>query len=407
MKTSTWNKFEYHASALLCFVGTFSWFIGVNDALLSIFKYGIFSVCIFFILIKHKNFKMSLLTKITLLYMLLILPSFLVSIDIYGLRQASFISYIIMPFLFCFVFSNFEDKKSALRISGGYFLVAVLIHSSYIMYTYLGGPNLAPFTVVGPWSRSPIAVMGFTSAHTAVAPMIAVAIGFLLIVLRGQSIPRHNHTTWGWIGLAAILAVALLLTGGEGGMVALAVSLAYLWCRKLKVAVPALLLSPFVIYLALPFLEAVVNPVMQSTLFEHKFSWLYGWEIFRNNPLFGVGFSQSSDIFYSSQAMVPISGKIYTQRLTPHSSLLANLAEGGVFAGIALMLVWFTGGYYMHKTRKSNAPEVKFAAFAAVYYFMLSFIEPWPYVSNFFSSVLLFMSLVTLEGFATSEKHHL
>lgn len=374
-------------------LGVFSWFPWVPDAVLSALKMGVFLILICYT-IKGGQINIEKPLPYIFLYSAFLAPPLIYSIFILGPSQLSQITYLIIPIFMGIIISGLNHKELALVAVLSGFVYGVLVHAIWIIASYLLSYNPAPFSIVGGYSTLPYSVMGLANSHTMASPLLGLAGGILLFATSSLAGPLA-HTRYK-LPLIIFLFSAQSLTGGEGGMIVyfaavFGVVLLQYFRKPLLIAISAMLLT----YLAFNIVGPYLSDSLYTSYLEHKIANSAGLEMFVENPLFGVGFSQSyihfndviSELFYSE--------KLYSNSLTPHTPYGLILAEAGLFGLAALTALLFCVMQSIKNVSGGN-PLDKASYFVLLYFLLLSFLEPWPMISNFYVLYIFYGSLIYL-----------
>lgn len=118
--------------------------------------------------------------------------------------------------------------------------------------------------------------------------------------------------------------------------------------------------------------------------------------MFMNNTIFGVGFSQSYIRFNEYFPSSFIVEKLYSDALTPHTPYGLLLAEAGVFGAIALTILLSMVYRSISAANWSTSGYGNVSYFILVYFLLLSFLEPWPMISNFYILYIFYVALLYL-----------
>ncbi|MEX1827182.1 O-antigen ligase family protein [Luteibacter sp. CQ10] len=161
--------------------------------------------------------------------------------------------------------------------------------------------------------------------------------------------PGRGFSRVFWLGCAALLLYGTYLTNSRGAMLAvLVVAGCYIWYRRGMVVAGTLGV------LGLVALKLVSSRMDELDAGEESAAgrvdaWYAGLEMFRDNPLFGVGAGNFTEY----------------NELTAHNSFVLVLAETG-FAGFVLWLAFVGYGFWMMLTVvRHRPPETQDAAKAA------------------------------------------
>lgn len=337
------------------------------------------------------------IVKILFIYSLLMTIPLLNTIFLNGFNL-SLIIYAYAPFLLIIILSKFQNFEKLFSFSLLIYISAICIHSLYIIYTRFFGGNVAPTALVGGWAKIPIATMGFTNSSTAMSPLIGLAI---LIVLLNEKIKYKSK-----ILLIPILFYALLLTGGEGGLLSLVATFAmalliYLRINKYVVTVGIFIFLYFVIQYADMLLHFDRKILMSYE--EHLASWYAGIMMFIDHYIVGVGFFNSPNYFEMYIPNLNIETAITAKTLQPHNPMILILAEAGLFGGLAFLLLLI---YVIMLIRKNIVKRnILLPTYILMYYLFVSIFEPWPFISNFYFNYLAYMSILALEYNLKGKNH--
>lgn len=314
------RKFFY----LNVFISSFIWLPLFPYTIWMQFKNIIFIILFGLILINRKMKIHNLsIVKILFMYSVLMTVPLINTIILNGFNL-SFIVYAYAPLMLILVLARFKNYEKVYSFSLIVYVSTIIIHSMYIIYTSFFGGNIAPVALAGGWGNMPIAVMGFTNSHTAMSPLLGLAV---LIVLLFREIKLKYK-----IILTPILFYALLLSGGEGGLLSLFATLSlgtlfYLRINKYITFFSILAL----LYVLIPYADQLLH--LDSKILmsyeEHLASWYAGLMMFKEHYLVGVGFFNSPEHFYLYVPYLNIETTITTDSLQPHNPLILLLAEAG------------------------------------------------------------------------------
>lgn len=199
-----------------------------------------------------------------------------------------------------------------------------------------------------------------------------------------------------WLKLVTLLIIgaAIFIPGGRVGMAAFALMLALLTSlgalrrSTVRASIYWLLATILTVMIALVFAEELrLTALLSGSLSEgttgRSEGWKYGWDIFTQNPIFGVG-EYVADVVGRSAGYGAV-----------HNTLLNSLVKFGVVGTLPLMLVFgwlFTRLYSRRRNAMSHYPTLiaalMFACIGAIVWF-----EPYAVFGAFFNVLLFWFAI--------------
>jgi hypothetical protein len=312
-----------------------------------------------------------------------LIHAFLGDLDfvVYSWRQ------VIIPPLFalCLIRIGVDDSFVGRVLM--YFLASVILHAAYIILSYMLKINLASFEQVGPASFYEYSANGLANSHVMAGTILSLGTGLLIFT----DVYKSKYIRY---GVVLVLLTALYLTGSEGGVLSLlAASVSVFLVRRYgrPLIINSLMLVLGV--LALFNIESYLDEVLFTSLNEHVVSIRFGYDLFVNNYLTGVGIDQSQKLFLENAGAFLEQGVLYGENLQPHNVMIRMAAELGVF-GIIASLVLYIGVPALVGRGLNYGKYADALLFVVFVYMCASLIEPWPMVSNFYASYLFYISIV-------------
>lgn len=375
------------------FFGVFSWIPLVSLQLLSFIKIGFFSTLIVIVILKKQFRGLEILPWISLYGLLLLIP-YIYSVLTLGPSLLSTIKFCLIPVLMIVVLGLFERVEDACLVVFRGFLLGVFCSAIWIYTSYAFSYNPSLESVSGGLSYLPYSVMGLSNTHTMASPLLGIAGG--LILLCGEVIWRGFEKYSLKVAGFCFLLYAQVLTTGEGGIL---VYIAALFCVFIvsRIGLPVLIpiFSVVGAYLAFNVVGPYLSDSLYASYIEHKIANVAGFQIFIDHPFWGVGFEQSYQHFGGAIASLFYSEHLYSESLTPHNPYGLLMAEAGLFGFIAILLL--VGCLLVAFSKVVPSCKMSLASyFVLVFLFLLSILEPWPMVSNFYVSYIFYASLAYL-----------
>ena len=371
----------------LIFFGMFSWLPLINIEYLNGFKYLL--AIGFFLFGIGLRVKPSAATRIY----------FLVFISI--VMNVIFFSRVsqVVPGLSILITLLAIDKiprDKVINLSLNAMLLFALVNSAYMIFSYMHGVNYSPSSVVGAHANLPYSTMGFSHSHTMISPILGVALlAIIFKVFIDKEVKVGVLSFLAYLLIFFIIAIAMYLSGGEGGGAALFISLFfYVCCRLLGVRATISFMIIFLIFIAFywtAFLECISH---SSSLLERLVSVTAGLRMFQDSPFFGVGVGNSYNLFSEYTTAVE-RNSIFSESLVPHNVPVYILAEMGLMA-IPYFLLFFLiikEAFKLDTPKYTLDTQLVFPLLVIIFYASLALVEPWPFVNNVFSSVILYTSL--------------
>jgi hypothetical protein len=370
--------------------GVFSWIPFIPTAFLTAAKVGLFSFVILFVFLNKSFVKVKLLPFILIYSALLFIP-YVYSLFMLGQSQISTIKYSLIPLLMVVLLGAHENHTDVVRVIFRGFLVGVFLHSCWVIISYALSFNPAPFSVVGGLAFLPYSVMGLANSHTMASPLIGLALG--MVLFSGQTIFKNLDNVYLRYSLVLFFLLSQILTTGEGGLLVFIAS--YMCLISLRyfnrpVLVP--LLAFTCAYLAFNVVGPYLSESLYSSYLEHSIANRAGFEIFLKNPFFGVGFEQSYYHFESVISSIFYNEKLYSASLTAHTPYGLLMAEAGLFGFFAIAII-ISCVIYAFSRVKVQSPRALTSYYTLIYLLLLSLLEPWPMISNFYVLYVFYASL--------------
>jgi len=378
---------HYKITLFTCvFLGTFSWLPGLPSTAVNAIKYISF-IILLILSLRSFSIKLTGLRKHLAAYAAILFPPYIYHLITTENFNPGLVGLLFSPLLVSLAL-NHQKANETLRISSIALIYSMLVHSAWIIVSYITNTNPAPFEVVGKWSSYDYSVMGFTNSHTLASPLIAISIGLITINRKNLSIPVFVT-----IIAYPILLAGLLLSTGEGGALVLVASLGCIFVAQ-RIKAPAtsilfaMLISASLFFVVGPYLSEKLH----SSYIEHYYSNKAGWEMLKENPIFGVGLGQSYYFFERVLFDVIGSVQIYSSSLTPHTPYGVISAENGLFGIIAIALLVYVTIKSLSNLDLNDRSE-RSAYFIIGFMLILSSLEPWPLISNFFALYIFYAAL--------------
>lgn len=375
------------------FFGVFSWLPLVPVQLLLLIKTGLFLLLVGIVFLRKEFLKLKIFPYILLYGCLLIIP-YIYSLFLLGSGQLSTIKYCLVPVLMIVILGLFENIEEALLMVFRGFLLGVFISATWIYISFIFSYNPSLESISGSLSYLPYSVMGLSNTHTMASPLLGISGG--LIILCGEVVWEGFNRRALKIAGFCFLLYAQILTTGEGGLL---VYMAALLCvgvvSRLGSAVLIPVIAVFGAYLAFNVVGPLLSDSLYASYIEHKMANVAGFKIFLDHPLWGVGFEQSYQYFDGAISSFFYSERLYSESLTPHNPYGLLMAEAGFFGFLAIVLL--VGCVLVALSRVVVSCKLSLGSyFVLVFLLLLSVLEPWPMVSNFYVLYVFYASLAFL-----------
>ena len=369
-------------------LGMVSWIPYVAVQTVSLMKSSLFVLCLVPVL-SRGEIKLSPLVKTMFLYGVILIFPIIYSVGLHGVEQVSAAKYAVIPILIAFIMSILPHRDTLLIVMIS-FLVGAVLNSLWIVFTWHFNLNVAPYSVVGTRAFLPYSVMGLTNSHTLASPLIGIAIGLVLLGEKFWVILRIKLVRY---ILLVLMIFAQFLTTGEGGIlvtIAALVSVAVikrLWFPRFFV-----FLGIFFSIITLSIVGPYLNDSLYASYVEHTAANYAGISIFFDNLIFGTGFEMSYYEFNRAISGSFYDQKIYSDSLTAHMPVILMAAEAGLFGLVAYaFLIMFVIKCLGKMNRDDDLSVVSY--FIIVFFFVLSLLEPWPMIMNFYVLFIFYAAL--------------
>lgn len=367
---------------------------------------------IFLFLIHNKKlysvFKNNTVRYLLILYAYLIFNS-LISVDYEtGLfRNLGFIRIIILFIAFNYFFKQefFLKKVLIIWTTVIFFLLVDIFIESFTGQNLVGFGKEYGNRIVSFFKNEPI-VGGFINSF------YLIIIGFLF----SQSKNQHKKFV---LIFSIIFLIAILLTGerSNGIKAILGVCIFYFFFKefemkkKLYLAISLFFLFFVLIsnsdYLKMRFVDQIKNHLGRDlNVPEHKREIIYfklyksGFEVFKNNKLFGVGNKNYRVETCDKKNIDPISKEIYFCNTHPHQIYFEFLSEHGL---IGSFLIFFILYKLIFSKIRSIYKEANYIQIGSLIYLTLTFLPLLP-SGAFFSDYMLTLFIINLSIFYSSNK---
>lgn len=321
--------------SFLIFLSPFGWLpyvsYNLHDIMNVIFIFYLFSCLIFIISEKKLKIPKNPIPWILLVFLIFIIPGFLLSNFSFGL-----ITSYISPIIFFFTLFSIVRDENSIRLPIKIFIFAMVIHSIYTILVFLDILSLSHKVLIN--YPAGFLFSGTTYVNT-LALAIPLSLGFW-IEKRGL---KKNGVLWCLTLLILLFGVVLGLKlsryHGLAGLIGIiSTFVVFSYYQNIK--------TFFFGLLSTTSLLSLISPMQAEELFnfirEHIIGRIYIWktaiDVLKHNFIVGIGFNNFSTIFPKFASQVFLSNKAGQFGGGTHNLYLHLMVESGIFSGIVLLL---------------------------------------------------------------------
>lgn len=252
------------------------------------------------------------------------------------LMDGEFNSYaqtlILIPFIFCFV-NKYTNRKTIFKV----ITLINFILSLYFEYRYIILDEIREF------DSRPLLKIRHGDANF-LCTILSFAIPFGMFVAKDyfKSNQVKNALIWSFITIN--IFIASLLTQSRMGLIALAISLCFLFLKKeikINKSQSIILITSLIISLFI-FGSSLTNRfenIADKSNSDRILTYINGFKIIENSPYFGVGMHNAKEYFYENTQYPHFQSEFH--RLDIHNTYLKIFAEIGFFSFAFLIYLIF------------------------------------------------------------------